>query len=429
MQPERIQDLPQFRQLLDQMDQLETFQEALPILQPFLEKMNINPNEFEPIFAELMELKRQATEIAQVPDRFNTLFSERGWTIFELMNHEVAKDAISIAEKGDFDEAERVLVRYFNVDTIQFLLNRMKNIKSFQPRSTLARKALTDYEEERYHACVPVVLALLDGLVNELHEKRRGFFSEEADLEAWDSVSAHSSGLQELAFLMRKSRQKTSTEPISIPYRNGILHGMDLGYDNQLVAAKTWSALFSVHDWASKAEKGLLEKTDEKPQEPSLADVIKKRQELDELNAQLEAWTPRKIKLGENIPITEEPEAYETGSPERSLVEFLLFWKKRNYGNMAKYASRSPIHKHKGLPARFKDHYSTKTLQSFEFTLIDDQAAAVTEIETVLNYEEYGQNKSQPFVFRMIYENIDGETLVRSTEGGNWIIYNWSFFF
>ena len=42
------------------------------------------------------------------------------------------------------------------------------------PRWHLAQKALIDYREARYHACVPVVLALLDGIVNEAHEKGRG---------------------------------------------------------------------------------------------------------------------------------------------------------------------------------------------------------------------------------------------------------------
>jgi len=43
------------------------------------------------------------------------------------------------------------------------------------------------------------------------------------------------------------------------------MHGMDLGYDNKIVAAKTWAALFAAREWALKAEQGLLE---EQPEEP-----------------------------------------------------------------------------------------------------------------------------------------------------------------
>lgn len=104
----------------------------------------------------------------------------------------------------------------------------------------MTQKALADYEEERYYACVLVVLALLDGLVNELHEKRRGFFSSEIDLTAWDSMSAHDKGLNVLANIFQTGRYTTTTDSITIPYRNGIMHGMDLSFDNKMVAAKAW---------------------------------------------------------------------------------------------------------------------------------------------------------------------------------------------
>ncbi len=94
----------------------------------------------------------------------------------------------------------------------------------------LAGKALIDYQEERYHACVPVVLALLDGLVNELHEKRRGFFADEVDISAWDSVAAHSSGLNVLGGIFKKGRQKTVTEQnhYSLPKWNFARYGFRL---------------------------------------------------------------------------------------------------------------------------------------------------------------------------------------------------------
>ncbi len=82
------------------------------------------------------------------------------------------------------------------------MLCRMKDIEEFRPRMTLAQKALNDYREGRYHACVPVVLALMDGMVNELNlkanMKKKGLSAEDVNLEAWNSVSAHSNGLGRL---------------------------------------------------------------------------------------------------------------------------------------------------------------------------------------------------------------------------------------
>src|SRR3970040_376253 len=137
-------------------------------------------------------------------------------------------------------------------------LSRRPRTEAFEPRRELTKLALDDYRVGRYHASIPVLLAQIDGLVSELHERQRGFFAEDADMQAWDSLAAHSKGLNQLSAIFRKGRRKTSTERIDIPYRHGILHGRDLGYANQIVAAKTWAALFAVREWALKVERGEL---------------------------------------------------------------------------------------------------------------------------------------------------------------------------
>ena len=37
------------------------------------------------------ELERMAEELATIPDRFNDIFAERGWIIYDMMNVEIAK--------------------------------------------------------------------------------------------------------------------------------------------------------------------------------------------------------------------------------------------------------------------------------------------------------------------------------------------------
>ncbi len=51
---------------------------------------------------------------------------------------------------------------------------------------------------------------------------QRGFFATDVDLRAWDSISAHDKGLNAIARIFQKTRRKTTTEPISVPYRHGI---------------------------------------------------------------------------------------------------------------------------------------------------------------------------------------------------------------
>jgi hypothetical protein len=182
--------------------------------------------------------------------------------MYDSFNMDVAKRAIATAREADLSTAEAVLTAHFDAETVQFGLMRMRAVEAFRPRMALAEKALEDYQEERYHACVPVVLALMDGMVNEIHQKvhstRRGISSAGVDLRAWDSIAGHSLGLARLVKVLQTGRRRTTTEPIDVPFRNGIMHGIDLGYANRTVAAKTWAALFAVREWAIRAEAGQL---------------------------------------------------------------------------------------------------------------------------------------------------------------------------
>ena len=93
------------------------------------------------------ELERMAEELAAVPDRFNDLFAERGWIIYDMMNVEIAKAAIAKAEGGDIDGAEADLVDYYNAETLEWNLQTMYGVSAFHPRMPLAQKDLTDYSE------------------------------------------------------------------------------------------------------------------------------------------------------------------------------------------------------------------------------------------------------------------------------------------
>jgi hypothetical protein len=425
----RIRDIPTINKPIQDIQNLKNAKEALPLLKPFLKQFGMEVDKIDLELAKVEALSRSAEELASIPDRFNDLFAERGWIIYELMNLEVAKAAINKAESEDIDGAETDLVNYYDDETVGWNITNMKRVEAFSARWHLAQKARIDYREARYHACVPVVLALLDGLVNEAHEKGRGiklgFFAEDANLEAWDSISAHSKGLSALANIFRKGRKKTTTKQITIPYRNGILHGMDLGYDNKMVAAKAWAALFSVRDWAMKAEKGLL---DPQPQEKPItwSQVIKQISDNEAEKLKLQEWKPRDIKLGQNIPAAGCPDDYDKWTPERTLAEFLSSWKmaKPDYRTMSDCVLLNSRDNKNAMPARIRKIYNSKHLQSFEFTGIRDTAAARTVIQANLVYEEFGNQVEKVVEFIMINKDIDGKPAVRGPESC-WFILFW----
>ncbi|HST58743.1 MAG TPA: hypothetical protein VLK84_08650 [Longimicrobium sp.] len=259
----RIRDNPSIKKLLDDTQNLAYFKRIMPFLGPVMRLLGADVDRMNQALAKTSELVRKAEELARVPDEFNDLFADRGWILYDLFNFSVAKAAVDKAKDGDVDGAEADIVNHFDAETVRWGLKTMHAVEAFRPRMALAQKALIDYREARYHACVPVVLALLDGMVNEVHQKargvRRGISGEGVDLSAWDSLAAHQKGLNRLLKIVQAGRRRTTTEQILLPFRNGIMHGIDLGYDNVTVAAKTWSLLFATREWAIKAERGELD--------------------------------------------------------------------------------------------------------------------------------------------------------------------------
>ncbi len=425
---QRIQDIPSFKKAQSDAKDLEALKNAMSVLRGPIELIGIDADQLDNALKDAEEIKESIEEITALPDRFNDHFVAHGWIIYEEMKLQVAKTALEKADSGDIEGAEAHLVEYYNPETVQHMLCRMKDIEEFRPRMTLAQKALNDYREGRYHACVPVVLALMDGMVNELNlkanMKKKGLSAEDVNLEAWNSVSAHSNGLGRLVPLLMKGRNKTTTQQLDIPYRHGIMHGMDLGYDNRIVAAKTWAALFSLRDWAIKVEKGAIEEqSPEKP--PRIKDLIHQILKNQEDQQLLEKWRPRDIKPGRDIPVSGKPENYEEGSPERLLAEFLNYWKDGNYGFMAKRSLASIGSKVPADPGDLNHAYSKRVLKAFEFEAVKDQAAAITVITTKLIYEEYSHEIERQFEFRLINLDSKRNAQVRGQPECSWFILNW----
>ena len=420
-----IRDIPKLRSLIEQAKQVKSFKAVYPALKPFLRLMRVDTSGIEDALARADELAQQIDEMAMIPDRFDDLFAQRGWIIFELMSLEVAKAAIEKAEAGDFQGAEDVLLDYFSADTVKWQLRTMVAVEAFRPRMRLADKALLDFEEGRYHACTPVILALIDGLVSELHERRRGFFADEADLEAWDSLAAHSKGLDQLSAIFRKGRRKTTTDPIDIPYRHGIMHGFDLGYDNKMVACKTWAALFAVREWAIKAERGMLEappKEPDKSWKQITSDIVYYAQE----KKRWEDWVPRQLEV-EGIPPDVDPSDLEDGTPERALAEYLHWWKDANYGYMSKYVPYLfDKYKEKPLPAEIRDLCSGKRLISHRLVSFDHSIAGMAHIGVQLQIEAGGKTTERITQYRLSCEDQDGQMVSHGNPAGKWVVLNWN---
>jgi hypothetical protein len=389
-----------------------------PTSQELLERMQ-GAKLFSRNNEEVSGLSEKMLELVHLPDRFNKHFADRGWIAHESLNVDLAKKAIGLADTGKLDEAEQLLMNYYDEGALDFIVQRCKHADAFRPRWELAQAAKADYLQGRFYSAVPLILILIDGFVNDIEQT--GFFAEKTDLTAWDSIAAHNSGLTKLAEIFNRSRKKTTSEQLSLPYRHGILHGRDLGYANKMVAAKGWAALAAIAEWALHLRDG---KKHPKPQAaiPSLNEMLCKLQEIEECKKNTAAWKPREISVGITIPESGIPTDYADGSPEQALACLFNFWKEKNYGKMAlllcDFSWRVSIKRAGEIRANF----GPVEFDGFKILEVKDDVPAITIIRAVVNYAKHGRQTETEISLRLSYQSENGEPRVYPFEKASWVI-------
>lgn len=388
MSRDEIRDLPKHKKALEEADGILELPRIAKALASILPKQARDAMA-DLDTADLQATCEQMTQLAALPDRFNRAFADRAWMMFEEMNAEVALKAVERAEAGKPEEGEEILVDFWTTDVIRFHIGRLKRVKAFHPRWCLAVDAEDLYGEERYHACTLLVLAVLDGMVQETCSRCLGvnqnFSAEKTILEAWDSIAGHSTGLGHLKKLLLSPRKKTNADPVTIPYRHGIVHGMDVNFNTRLVAAKAWAALFAVGEWAYLAQEGRLTQPEPEPSKSLLEQLLDARKtmvETKKLKAATAVFKPRTLWEAGGIPKSGPPEDFGRGTPERALVQFLTWWQASNYGKMA--TSITVIGKDPAKPAELRAWFEEKDLKGFEITNVVDQSVARSVVSVCL---------------------------------------------
>ena len=262
-----ISENPSYTDLLKQIDSLKSTLNLLPVSGKEELKKNIST------------IEQQINTLRFEPDKFNQHYSDLGWTAYESMNSDLMKEVIKLAEDNKRDDGEQLLLEYYaDDDRIKYLLTRLKNRTGFSKRYELLRKAYEDYKSGRFHSCIPVFLMIIDGVVDEVTKSNKGFFASDFNPNLWNSIVGHESGLAKIAKIYAKTHKKVNTEPITLPYRNGILHGKDINYDNDLVATKCLATIFAVGDWVEQYESG----KHIKPESPKPQSILQQLKEFKE---------------------------------------------------------------------------------------------------------------------------------------------------
>jgi hypothetical protein len=209
------------------------------------------------------EPRRMAEELRDVPavaDRFNAAFTGQGWVFVEFAcGYREAEEALRLRVAGrPDDEIDAYLADHFlGVDPIYNQSLKLLGGGIAEPRhpvrAEVVERAFQAYRDGDYLVCVPLVLMLIDGF-GMSKSGTKSIFADLAELdhlfEDEESVGGHPSGLKAVLKRMVVSKKGYSEKPLTVPERNGILHGTRLNFATKIVAAKALNVLAAVVEWA-----------------------------------------------------------------------------------------------------------------------------------------------------------------------------------
>ncbi len=368
---------------------------------------------------EIDDIENQLRESSEGPDLYNQHFCSSGWVAHESLSFKKMLSAIRFAKQGRIEKGEKVLLSHYTPKNLRFMLIRFRNIEPFSKRTNLIEQAIKDYKSKRFSSCVLHLLITIDGVVNDI--ENTGFFANNINLLAWDSIAGHSSSLKKLKKLFCKSRKDTNTKEIFIPYRNGILHGRDIKFNNKYVAAKCWSALIAVYDWAMALEDKGHTAPEKEPVPRPIKTIIDFAQALRNKDIDF----PRELEIGKDVPKWGTQEQYELNSPERKAVEFISYWQERQWDRIIPLLQPYPSKFHgfsKKEKKQLKFIINITFPQPIRILKIDDQTLNTTEVHVLVNFASSIWQGERVIPLKLIYKNNDGTPLIRGDEAGNWFL-------
>ena len=138
-------------------------------------------------------MRRDYAKLVREVDTFCELVGPRNFVYLDFLNHTTVQNILAVVD-GDADEAERLLVAHLSEDEVlRGYVQRVRFRDGLRPRWPLIERALDDQAAGRYYAVVLVLLAVMDGYVNDLNPAaRHGLHSRDPkDMVGWDSVISH----------------------------------------------------------------------------------------------------------------------------------------------------------------------------------------------------------------------------------------------
>lgn len=368
-------------------------------------------------------IKTQWEKIMKNIDSFNSWLWSLGWPLFHWLNIDSLHIAIEEYENWNIEKTEDILIEEVNKNLQRYKKQfRNKIINAFEIRKNLLSLSIKDYEEKRYHSCIPVFLLCVDWIVNDIAPEQKWLFAEWEHMIIPNSIVWYKWSLHKTIQLLSSTRKKTTTEDIFIPYRNGILHGRDINYYNIKTATKCLSLLFAIFDWAvdkKKYDQKLKKEENKKTLRESIKDSYIDYQDLEKQKK----WINNRMARDKStISIIIQNKIFNENTPEKFILEnFDALKNKRFWIITEDFKPWIPIITTKSqYISKLKDILLEVSFVNFEIISITDTAPAISEIEYQITYTRKEKEEIKNINQRLVYMDQKWNSMTRNTNWWRW---------
>lgn len=386
-------------------------------MRPIAKLMGAFKPEIRERFKEVESHVENVKSIMANRDMFAQTFSPLGWVNYDRMSVVAVADAL----RAGVEEGEAVLTAYhLDPDNLRFLGHRF-HTRHYEAWGEIYERAVERAGAEDFLSAVPLILIIIDGICTTTTAKHP--FSGGADAPVFDTQTSGPGGLSEGLALLGSTRRKLDVTPISIPYRHGVVHGLNPSFGHAIVAAKAFNLLHAMVDYFDRHrdEDARLAKAAEEQRPVDLMELGRGIVKNAEVKKLLDAWKARPVIAGEVVTSSDAPIDLEAGTPEAAVAEYLANLVSRNFGALAKATIDYPKRTTGYRAGRLRDDLKDVAISSWTITGVEDTAAAMTNVMVDMTGTIFGEAWSGSHRVRLMYSDEDNNPLIRGEGSGVWI--------
>lgn len=367
------------------------------------------------------KLDEQAGVVARMKtnlDNFGLTYGGSGWVKYDSLSAEIVADVLAVSP----EEGEAKLIAYHLRPELLTAYQYRFFRKSYSPWRAIFERVCERIRAEDYLSAVPLILIIIDGICTSTTGKHP--FSGGADVPVFDTETCGAGGLSDGLALLGATRRKLSIEPIAIPFRHGIVHGLNPVYDSPVVAAKAVALLFAIIDYFDKrsdeTERLVKARHDQNP--PSFREIWKRSSESREMRRALDSWQARPPLKGGNLAASDGEFVLPEGTPELAAAQYLAFFVKQNYGEVARATVDYPRRSIASRAGRIRKELGGLKVCDWRIVGVVDNAPALSEVTAVVSVSIGRRDLSETLVLRLTYTDEVYDPLNRGHPNGRWYV-------